>query len=40
MSAWLKDRGSSLEKALMAWEFPASLDSLQKLSTPKRQPRP
>jgi len=39
MSTWLKDHGSSSEKALMAWEFPASLGSLQKSSTPKNPPR-
>jgi hypothetical protein len=39
MSTWLKDHGPSIEKALMAWEFPASLGSLQKSSAPKSQPR-
>lgn len=39
MSTWLKDQGPSIEKALMAWEFPASLGSLQKPSAPKSQPR-
>jgi hypothetical protein len=35
MSTWLKDHGPSIEKALMAWEFPASLRSLQRSSAPK-----
>lgn len=39
MSAWLKDPGSAIEKVLMAWDFPASLGSLQKSSAPKSQPR-
>ncbi|HZS08378.1 MAG TPA: hypothetical protein VFD58_26330 [Blastocatellia bacterium] len=39
MSTWLKDHGPSAEKALMAWEFPASLGNLQKSSAPKIQPR-
>jgi hypothetical protein len=39
MSTWLKDHGPSIEKALMAWEFPASLGSLQKSSAPKSPPR-
>ena len=39
MSSWLKDNGPSIEKTLMAWEFPASLGSLQKSSAPKSQPR-
>ena len=37
MSAWLKDHGSSIEKMLMAWEFPPTLGSLQKSSAPNRQ---
>ena len=39
MSTWLKDHGPSIEKALMAWEFPSSLGSLQKSAAPKSQPR-
>jgi hypothetical protein len=39
MSAWLKENGPSTEKALMAWEFPASLASLQKSPAPKGQLR-
>lgn len=39
MSTWLKANGPSIEKVLMAWEFPASLGSLQKSSAPKGQPR-
>ena len=39
MSTWLKDHGASTENALMAWEFPPSLDSLQKSPAPKIQPR-
>ncbi|MGA9771126.1 MAG: hypothetical protein WBV94_18985 [Blastocatellia bacterium] len=39
MSVWLKDHGPSMENAIMAWEFPASLGSLQKSSAPKSQPR-
>jgi hypothetical protein len=39
MSTWLKDHGPSIEKALMAWEFPASLSRLQKSSSPKSLPR-
>lgn len=39
MSSWLKEHGPSIEKALMAWEFPSSLDRLQKSSAPKVQPR-
>ncbi|MEN3332200.1 MAG: hypothetical protein V7641_1565 [Blastocatellia bacterium] len=39
MSTWLKANGPSIEKALMAWEFPASLGSLQKSSAPKSQLR-
>lgn len=38
MSTWLKDHGASIENALMAWEFPPSLGSLQKSSAPKTQP--
>lgn len=30
MSVWLKENGPSTEKALMAWEFPASLGRWQK----------
>lgn len=30
MSAWLKENGPSIEKALMGWEFPSSLSRLQK----------
>jgi hypothetical protein len=40
MSNWLKAQGASIEKALMAWEFPASLGSLPKSSAPRSQPRP
>jgi len=40
MSTWLKDNGPSIEEALMAWEFPSSLASLQKSSAPKSKPRP
>jgi hypothetical protein len=36
MSTWLKDHGPSIEKVLMAWEFPPTLGSL---SAPKSQPR-
>jgi hypothetical protein len=39
MSAWLKSNGPSIEKVLMAWEFPPSLGSLQKSSAPKSTPR-
>jgi hypothetical protein len=39
MSTWLKDHGPSIEKALMAWEFPSSLGNLQKSSASKSQPR-
>jgi hypothetical protein len=39
MSTWLKGNGPSVEKALMAWEFPPSLGSLQKSSAPKGKPR-
>jgi hypothetical protein len=39
MSAWLKDNGPSIEKVLMAWEFPAALGSLQKSAGSKSQPR-
>lgn len=39
MSTWLKDHGALIENALMAWEFPHSLGSLQKLSAPQIQPR-
>ena len=39
MSTWLKDHGPSIEQALMAWELPASLGSLQKSSAPKSQLR-
>src|SRR5205085_6038009 len=36
MSSWLKDHGLSIERALMAWEFPASLSSLQNSPAPNR----
>ena len=39
MSAWLKDNGPSIEKALMAWELPPTLGSLQKSSAPKSKPQ-
>jgi hypothetical protein len=39
MSTWLKDHGPLIEKAVMAWEFPPTLASLQKSSAPKSQPR-
>lgn len=39
MSAWLKENGDSIEKALMAWEFPASLGSLQKPPAPRSSVR-
>jgi hypothetical protein len=35
MSSWLKANGPSTEKALMAWEFPASVGSLQRSSAAK-----
>jgi hypothetical protein len=37
MSAWLKENGASIERALMAWEVPSSLSSLQKSAMPKRR---
>ena len=40
MSAWLKDNGASIEKALMGWEFPLTLGSLQRSSATKSRPRP
>ncbi|HST22008.1 MAG TPA: hypothetical protein VLR90_12865 [Blastocatellia bacterium] len=39
MSAWLKENGPSIEKALMAWEFPSSLGRLPKSTAPKNQSR-
>lgn len=39
MSAWLKAHGAAVEKALMAWAFPAALGSLQKSPAPQRPPR-
>jgi hypothetical protein len=39
MSAWLKENGPSMEKTLMAWEFPSSLGRLQKSTAPKSQSR-
>ena len=39
MSIWLKENGPSIEKALMGWEFPSSLGSLQKSTAPKKQSR-
>ncbi|HYP30043.1 MAG TPA: hypothetical protein VE262_25280 [Blastocatellia bacterium] len=40
MSAWLKDNGPSMEKALMGWEFPPALGSLQRSPATKSRPRP
>ena len=39
MSSWLKEHGPQIEKALMAWEFPSSLDVLQNSTAPKNRPR-
>jgi hypothetical protein len=39
MSTWLKENGPSVEKALMGWEFPSSLDGLQNSTAPKSRPR-
>lgn len=39
MSNWLKENGPSIEKALMACEFPPSVGTLQKAPAAKGQPR-
>jgi hypothetical protein len=39
MSTWLKDNGPSIEKVLMAWEFPPTLGVLQKSPATKSRPR-
>jgi len=39
MSNWLKENGPSIEKALMAWEVPASISSLQRSPAAKSPQR-